>query len=600
MTETASYVRSTSSGRSERLTHFSVGHLAPSGEPDGATAFTPLTLFVLCAGFVLLLSQAFIPLERLVHRHDDAYYYFKVAATYPALGFWSFDGLQPTNGVQPLWAILLTGLAQVAAWFGVTDPHVLDRLFVAFAAVVQFAAGATLLHLVARQVSIGTGVAAAGAFFLPASLVWGRVSGVESPLLALMLVSTVAYYHLGFRTAPTAGRAAALGLLLGLTTLSRLNAGLLIPCLLGFHLLRPSAGHLTARFRHVLAAGATATAVVAPYLIWNLVQTGHLLPVSGVAKSLQVESALSEWAAQSQSSWKFLSFVYWTWIERVQWFIGSRLADGMWLTGVRLVEDEALPGRWLLGVTGALLLAPLLVGRPREWFGFLRERVRRLSPFAYFLAFALLDAVASVSLYPTQTYSIPAWWLVSDEILLIVLGATLTAASLQFIGAALLAPRRRLVVASAGLALLVAGHAWQSVALFWRGPLEPRDWHLSWNDESYRATEWINANVQPGARVGSWNAGVLGYYARRPVVNLDGLMNTFELLPYVREGRVHEYVLRHDIRYLVDMESIVQGRMRGRLALTEVHAHYSPVFNQSYRIYRVDGPAPGRSSRGER
>ena len=50
------------------------------------------------------------------------------------------------------------------------------------------------------------------------------------------------------------------------------------------------------------------------------------------------------------------------------------------------------------------------------------------------------------------------------------------------------------------------------------------------------AAEWIAANLPEDAVVGSFDAGVIGYFAERPVVNLDGLVNSFEWYDARQEG----------------------------------------------------------------
>jgi hypothetical protein len=48
--------------------------------------------------------------------------------------------------------------------------------------------------------------------------------------------------------------------------------------------------------------------------------------------------------------------------------------------------------------------------------------------------------------------------------------------------------------------------------------------------------EWANANLPAGSVIGSFDAGVLGYFSDFPVVNLDGLVNSFEWRDARREG----------------------------------------------------------------
>src|SRR5262245_6001715 len=111
------------------------------------------------------------------------------------------------------------------------------------------------------------------------------------------------------------------------------------------------------------------------------------------------------------------------------------------------------------------------------------------------------------------------------------------------------------------------------------------------------AARWLSQNVPERAIVGAWNAGVLGYYALQPVVNLDGLINSFDVLPYLREKRIADYIKKEKIQYLSDMDPSFM-HLGGQLVLTEVYSHFSAFTQQHYRIYRVDDgrgqPSVGR------
>ena len=42
------------------------------------------------------------------------------------------------------------------------------------------------------------------------------------------------------------------------------------------------------------------------------------------------------------------------------------------------------------------------------------------------------------------------------------------------------------------------------------------------------AALWVRENTPAGTAIASWDAGVIGYFSDRPVVNLDGVVNSFE------------------------------------------------------------------------
>lgn len=152
-----------------------------------------------------------------------------------------------------------------------------------------------------------------------------------------------------------------------------------------------------------------------------------------------------------------------------------------------------------------------------------------------------------------------------------------------------MAPRARAYLIPALLAVLLVFHAQEAARFYWNGRYDQRDWNASWNDESYLAAQWMARHLPADAKVGSWNAGVLGYYAPQSVVNLDGLINNFDLLPYLERQAIDEYIEREGLTHLCDMDSTFEAhQMRERLKLTEVYQHYSPFMDQHYRTYRVD------------
>ncbi len=561
---------------------------------DFQVKFRRNALCMLAFSLVLLLANALVPLEEFIHRGDDAFYYFKVAANYPTYGFWTFDGIHPTNGVQPLWAWLLTATAQVLAWVNITDTNILARIFVAYAAAFHFASCILLFHLLARQVSVGTATAAAGGLLFSLGIVWTRVWGMENSLYAFLLVSTIVFYHRRFRERGMFKHAVVLGLLLGLTALSRLNAGLLIPCLLGFYLIHGSHSSLRQKIARGLVIGALASVLLVPYFAWNYVTTSHILPVSGAVKSVRAERFREDHNIKDVASGRYVQEVYTFAQGRMAWFAKSRALDGTWLAGGRIFLDGIVNFRTMAITFGALLLFPLALGRPREWLGFLAERIRRLSPFSFVPAFCLLNACISILLYPFESsYAIVRWWLVESELLITTLVATLVAASFAYTASRLLPVKLRLSLATVWLGLLILVSSYQMVSHYWGGETQYPDWKVSTNDHRYRAAIWISENLPKDAIIGSWNAGVIGYYSGRHIVNLDGLINGWDLVPYLKDRNLAGYIRDEKIEYLCDTnwELETQGGkgLQSQLKLTPVYKQpMSRYLQQNFYVYKVE------------
>jgi hypothetical protein len=66
--------------------------------------------------------------------------------------------------------------------------------------------------------------------------------------------------------------------------------------------------------------------------------------------------------------------------------------------------------------------------------------------------------------------------------------------------------------------------------------------------------------LQPAA---AWNAGLVRFFAERPVTNLDGLVND-EILPYAKSGDLANYVAERGIAYIVDYSAMLTAEFARR------------------------------------
>jgi hypothetical protein len=73
-------------------------------------------------------------------------------------------------------------------------------------------------------------------------------------------------------------------------------------------------------------------------------------------------------------------------------------------------------------------------------------------------------------------------------------------------------------------------------------------------------------------RVGSWNAGIYGYFTDSKITNLDGLVND-SVIPYIIEDQLMEYIDKQKISYIVDFEIMIKDDdklSRGGLKLSDL------------------------------
>lgn len=76
-----------------------------------------------------------------------------------------------------------------------------------------------------------------------------------------------------------------------------------------------------------------------------------------------------------------------------------------------------------------------------------------------------------------------------------------------------------------------------------------------------QAARWIEAGTPEDAIVGSWNAGILSYFSKRTVVNLDGVVNS-RAIEINKSRRLNEYLKERKINYIADVDSEIEKFFR--------------------------------------
>ena len=96
------------------------------------------------------------------------------------------------------------------------------------------------------------------------------------------------------------------------------------------------------------------------------------------------------------------------------------------------------------------------------------------------------------------------------------------------------------------------------------------------------------------AVIGALNAGILGFYCERTVINLDGLVNDFEFLEILKKNNVHKYMIDNNIGYIADYllksRVVPTGTFKGIPVTETIYAQpFDYPANSIFLIYAV-GP----------
>jgi hypothetical protein len=504
--------------------------------PGKVRRFYPVIL-ILGIALALRLALAWLPVELLVQKTlpDDACYYFLIARNVVGGRGISVDGIVPTNGFHPLWAIALLlpfalASGDLAVHLGLTLAAIFDAL------------AAWLGYRTVKELT-GDGWAATLAallYGLNPLAIMESANGLETALAACLFALCCYWYLVKVRGTSKVRRTSAVifGVIGGLTFLARTDTAFLL-LVIGADWLWRGLREPSRRFEtcgRMLSAYFIIALVVAPWLFWNWLVMDTLVQSSGVAAPYIIRysllTPLREGVPPLQVFGErfapilYLGFLLFWRYTGVAWVL-ILLCWIAWRV-VRLLRVE-LPPFWTSGRVERVLLIPLIG--------------------------AVLPLLVHqfVRWYPRSWYFVPLAWATA-----LFAGPLLARAVAALRRAGLSWAPRWLAV---GAVLLLAGQGVRE----WRAGFYP------WQIHMYRAAFWTAANTPPEAIIGAFNAGLQGFYSGRTVVNLDGVTDQHALRA-IEEKRLLSYIYRRNVRYLVDYQTYIMDS-------------FYPFFEQDFREY---------------
>ncbi|MBT3202365.1 MAG: hypothetical protein HN350_20890 [Phycisphaerales bacterium] len=425
---------------------------------------------------------------------DDVGYFFEIGRNLAETGRSTFDGLYQTNGYQPLWGWIVTGMHAL----GQSSPETMLRAGL----VLQLAmvAGAGVLVVAALRRLFRPMTCLAVSVLLTVLTLIPAVNGMESSLLILMLAVLLwAAGRLAVVQGATRWGSLVFGVLLGLVMLARLDMVFLGMFTCGLLFLRAVCDkhNRSVWWGRFLLVSLGATVVVAPYLVYNHVVFGRIMPISGLLKSSFPVPGL---------------YVPAGWVFRTRMW-GCLAAAGLYLVWFivrrRWRSSDAHRGyETLLAVLAASVCAHFA-----HTVLFMRWAVMPWHFLPYALFASLLAALiirGFISISSRWGFAQRAGWMAWPVIVLLAVGGGVVAA-------------RR----------------------YRQNP------DVNWQVRTYEAALWARESTAPEAIFGYKDAGVFGYFSDRRTVNLDGIVNNLAYQQALRDGRLGEYLRSNGVEYLV-------------------------------------------------
>jgi hypothetical protein len=452
-----------------------------------------LALFVgACVVYVFVSPFLYSNLQLVTLMPDDAAYYFQIGRNYADGWGLTFDGRNPTNGFQPLWQALIA-VMQLSLPFR-HQPEQFVRAVLVFEAML-LTAGLVVFARTLRFLDSSLLRRLGMMLFLTAVYLNIR-TGMESSLLVVLAAIAVYLQARNGELERWSGwRCAGFGIVLGGILLARLDSIFWIAGLFPVLVLMTENGEdgrLGVRLRKAFWIGLVCAVVLIPYLAGNYLTYHHLMPISGALK---------------------ISFP----------------AVGYY------ASDFALsPHTRALLLLSVILSAACLLWELGPWP---HGRAGPLRGPACAMAVGVLLHAGWAVLF--MKWAVFSWHFVLEGFAVCLLLPYLCSRMAVFVSPALQrwAVAAAITVLACAAPLVVLHSDWRS------------DPSHSWQVASYQAAKWVKTNLPADAVIAMKDAGNMGFYSDRPVVNLDGLVNSFEYQDSLKEGRFREFLRNSGVSY---------------------------------------------------
>ena len=511
---------------------------------------------------------------------DDAIYFAAPARHLLDGHGFSFDKLEPTNGVQALWALVTIGLAALFE-----DRLLLLRAMALLSGLCWLGAAGVAFAVLRRSCHSGAWVAAVGlaACGLSDRLAFqGMENGLHVLLSAGVLWAGFGWVRAGFSRRWTLG----LGLLLALFALSR-TEGVLLGLMLGIgHVAGLYGGERTTavRLRDALLLAVPGVLLVGGFLVFSRLYFGLWTPISGEVKSFY-ESTHGRDTVHGPF-WQNLG-----WHVKFVRDLAFAPITGEFRTLLSHGLGWSAAGSWSKRLLWILLAVGLVLSL---WRGFALRRAWRGIPAVacVFGLHAVVHLVLMGSLLPHYTEY--GTWYFSTEVLALWLGAGVLFAQLR----SHRVPWLGRLLCLGVIAVVVVGVSAGQL----RGLKEdPR------TSRFLEAGRWLERQLPAGETAGALSSGLVAWYAPSlHVVNLDGLMNTRSYLEDVlRPGRLATYFAKKGITWFADYQHLSGWKSgitwRGNLPRERLvpREYWRMGEEHAYVIWKVLPPGAGFAVLGE-
>ncbi len=486
--------------------------------------------------------QDFDTLAKNGYLYDDSFYAFEIARHIANGDGATFDGINPTNGFQPLYVGLLVLVYAAAGSDPITPIYIALTLLALFTAATAY----LLFLIIRRYVWVPIATATAALWMFSPVVTKQTANGLETAISTFMLALALWFYLSRVRSVIADASkqlslttAATLGVIMGAAMLARVDLAIFVMAMALDALLVARRTHAKV-VAAVLVAAVCSVGVYLPWAIYGVAAVGSPFQESGTATrflSIAYASFFNLGAANVAESGPSLGFF---WDHIVHSLSVLKVTPGVHVVFRSLERVGIASNPAVANVIANVLGMVALVG-----FVWWARRQRKHDDGRGELGFTLLYAVLMLAAYSFYIFGVFFFTRYYYPVLFI---ATIYLALFlkDLTGAVRWSrvPRRVLVPATVAY-LTVFGYmgvnaGFRSVPTYF----------------FYDVSTWVNENVPEDQTIGVFQSGAIGYLSKHRVINLDGKVN-HGALTALQEDRLRAYVDNSDIDVIIDHTNVL-------------------------------------------
>jgi len=421
---------------------------------------------------------------------EDAYYYFKIAYNVSINGHFTFDTINNTNGFQPLWLFCIIPLFLLKFNFETTI-----RLILCCQAILMSLSAILLIKTLKRRFTQAVTLGVLIVFVF--NIYFQSLTGMETPITLLVIFLFLNYFisNDGFHNLSNQN-IFFIGLLFSFLTLARLDTfAFFLSFILSFFIYNYiNISKVKTIFLKIIFLSLSFSILLIPYISWNIMAFGELIPISAQLKSsfpkLTLNSPfilLTEFNKINLVLSIFCALVY------IVWF-ATRLN--------RMSKSDH---------RGAL-----------DWSIFILS-LGSILHFTFYLLFA--------------RWGIFNWHYMIYRIHIVFISALILNYLYQHFN--------KFFTCSLLVILFVTGMFWLINRNYFP------NFETTFEYQAYKTAMWAKINTPKETRFAMSDCGIFGFFSERATINLDGLANNIDFQDVLKKKKLNSYLEKNKVQFIV-------------------------------------------------